>query len=368
MEIPEAVRCNPSWAKNVCLEIRGSQVDRQGRGALVSGFEKSGTCDVTAHEPILVADPVWEAIYGVQWGPRPPEPDLILEDMIAAHINVIALPRPASGLTTNAVIHFMGGRTAGPLRFLGHALAGMRRPNAATTVVVVMPAGAFRGRAGEIQATLGLGDESGPGECGQAPWPLLITEDYGGAWAATFDVRQRPATYLMNARGEFVRRQEEAEDAESLARAMDEHFLEAPPPKARPLRLSVRPGQRAPDAPAEEGGHLLNLHRVRGRPALVTFWQSWSAPCLRELRRLQRVEEEGGDRAPTILAVNGGERPGILEAVRREHRLTFALVPDPELQIARLYRVSAWPTTVSIDPEGTVDRIQFGATPGYREG
>ena len=110
----------------------------------------------------------------------------------------------------------------------------------------------------------------------------------------------------MNARGEFVWKQEEKVDAEALAAAMDEHFLPAPAPRALPLRLTVRPGERAPDALFEEG-QILALNRLRGQHVLLNFWQGWSAPCIRELRRLQRLHDEAGKRGLVILAVNGGE-------------------------------------------------------------
>jgi peroxiredoxin len=370
--IPAALKGRPSWSKGVCLSIEGDQVDRDGSIAYVTGFDKSGTCEVTSHEPILVVDPLWEAVYGILWGPRPPESVEILEEAISAHFNVLAHPRPAGGLTTNALVHFAGAQSESPLETLGRALAAMRRSNVSLTVVLVMPAGTFRKSRGEVEETLGLRGErfSGPSLRGDADEnqrppearfgaPLLITEDYGGGWTRTFDARTTPSSYLMNALGEFVWKQEERVDVEALAAAMDEYFLPAPAPRTLPLRLTVGCGERAPDAWFEEG-RVLALNRLRGQHVLLNFWQSWSAPCIRELRRLQRLHEEGGGRAPVILAVNGGEERTVLAEVRRQHALNFTLIHDPGRRIAQLYGVQCWPTTVSITPDGIVDRIQFG--------
>ncbi len=314
LPIPDAIKGRPSWSKSVCLAVDGYQVDRDGRVAQVSGFEKAGTCEVTSHEPILVVDPVWEATYGILWGPTP-QPDGILEDRISAHINVLAHPRPASGLGQNALVHFMGARDAGPLPALGRALAGIRRPNVSMTVFLVMPVGAFRVDRRALEETLGLRGE--PSSERDTPRQrLFVTEDYGGGWTRTFDARTTPASYLMNARGEFVWKQEGRVDPEALTSAMDEHFLPAPAPQGLSLRLSVRPGEPAPDPATGSGGHVLGLGRLRGEEVLLTFWQSWSAPCLHELRRLQRLHEEGRGRGPAILAVNGGEEPSVLDEVR----------------------------------------------------
>ncbi len=368
-EIPKVLQGNPAQKKNVCLTIEGTQVDKDGRIQSVTGTVESGTCEVSFIEPPLVVSPLWEAIYGVHWLPTP-APDGILDEVIAAHINVLAHPRPAGGLTTNALVHFTGARLEKPLVTLGRALDAMRRRNVSLTLVLVMPVGTFRSRRAEVEEALGMPRErrSGPSENPRSREErlsrhLLLTEDYGGAWTRTFDARTTPSPYLMNARGEFVWKQEERLDVEELTAAMDEHCLPAPPPRTLPLRLTVRPGERALDAQFEEG-HDLAISRLRGQRVLLNFWQSWSAPCIRELRRLQRLHEAGN--APVILAVNGGEERTVLAETRRQHNLSFTLIPDPGQWIARLYGVQCWPTTVSINPDGIVDRIQFGVAHTHR--
>ena len=362
MPIPAAIQGRPTWSKSVCLTVDGYQVDRNGGVVAIQGFEKSGTCVVTSHEPILIVDPVWEAIYGILWGPTP-QPDAILEDRISAHINVLAHPRPASGLGQNALVHFVG-RGDGPLPALGRALANMRRTNLSMTVYLVLPVGAFRHGGREFEAALGLRGErsSNRDTSDYRGHRLFVTEDYGGGWTRTFDARTTPASYLMNARGEFVWRQEGRIDPESLTAAMDRHFLEAPAAHGVALRLSVRPGDRALDPATEVSRHALGLGRFRDREVVLSFWQSWSAPCIRELRRLQRLHDEEHRRGPVILAVNGGEEPAVIEEARRQHRLSFTLMADPGQAIARAYNVQCWPTTVSINPGGVVDRVQFGVT------
>jgi peroxiredoxin len=370
--IPAALKDMPAWAKGVCLSIEGEQVDRDGNLGPGAGYFESGSCEVSSPYGILVADPLWEAVYGIFWGPRPPDVIQPMEEQILAHINVLAHPRPAGGLTSNALVHFPEARPDRLLHTLSRALEGMRRPSAALTLVIVLPLGTFRNSADEVQELLGVRGqlhaarpiEEGADDKRIKPC-LLLTEDYNGAWTRTFDARATPATYLVNARGEFVWKQEGRLDVEALAAAMDEHFLPAPAPKNIPLRLTVRPGDRALDAPFE-ARYILALDRLRGQQVLVNFWQSWSAPCLRELRRLQRLHEEAAQNGLVILGVNGGEDRSVLAEVRKQYNLTFPLIHDPGQRVATLYGVHCWPTTVSINPEGIVDRIQFGAFHTHR--
>jgi peroxiredoxin len=52
----------------------------------------------------------------------------------------------------------------------------------------------------------------------------------------------------------------------------------------------------------------------------------------------------------------------VLAEVRKQYNLTFPMIHDPGQRVAARYGVHCWPTTVSINPEGIVDRIQFGAS------
>ena len=123
-----------------------------------------------------------------------------------------------------------------------------------------------------------------------------------------------------------------------------------------------------PDAYFQDAhGEFTALRRLRGQRVLLNFWQSWSAPCIKELRRLQLLHEARGERAPVIVAVNGGEAGEAIAEVRRQHKLTFALVPDADQRLARLYGVACWPTTVAINEEGIVNRVQFGLSHERRE-
>jgi peroxiredoxin len=105
------------------------------------------------------------------------------------------------------------------------------------------------------------------------------------------------------------------------------------------------------------------LHRLRGHSVLLTFWQSWSAPCLAELRRLQALQDAEGRAAPFIVAFHGGAARRNFDDIRKEHGLSYPIVQDAEHGVARRFGVRCWPTTIAIAPDGLIERIQLGIEP-----
>src|SRR6202035_308962 len=98
-----------------------------------------------------------------------------------------------------------------------------------------------------------------------------------------------------------------------LTAALDRYLVPTSAPRFRPLRLTVSHGDLAPDAWFEaDDKEQFSLQRLRGRDVLLNFWQSWSAPCLAELSRLQRLHDAGKG-APFIVAVHGGSNASALK-------------------------------------------------------
>jgi peroxiredoxin len=342
-------------ANKVCLQIDGWRTTPDGFREDVSVANDS--CTPHSHEPVLVFPPWLISVMMPIWKPRPPE-NGALEQAIAGHVNVAGLSRGPETLRANVLVHFAGARWEQPLTALAQAFRQARRQELPVIVVLVLPVGAFALRAGEVEARLG---ELGREFAGR----LLITEDYLGGWSQAFAARETPGSYLLNARGEFVWSQQGAVEVAGMAAGLRQNLMPAPAPRLSPLRLNVAPGDLAPDALfAGDGDYRTALRRLRGREVLLTFWQSWSAPCLEELRRLEELQR--GENAPVVLAVNGGEDARVLAEVRAQHGLTFPLVADPDQEIATRYGVQCWPTTVSINREGIVSRIQIGTAREHR--
>jgi peroxiredoxin len=330
---------------SLCLQILGKRLTPDG---VEEPVEAGEVCSAQgSHPPMSVYPYWWMKIHVPVWLPDPPH-DFVPNDRLAGHVSVVGDTRAPA---TNVLVHFTGRLGNRPLRGLARALEMMQQRDVSLVIVLVLPTGTFDGRGKEIEEQLGL-----PGERFGAD--LVLTEDYVRGWSTAFAAPDGPSTYLVNARAEFVWKQDGELDAGAVARAR-RACAAGPAAGDGALRLGIEPGTPAFDTVfTDERGEQTSFRRLRGRRVLLTFWQSWSAPCLRELRRLEQARADRG--APFVLAVNGGEEREVLAEVRRKNGLSFPLIYDPDQLIAGLYGVRCWPTTISINEAGFVDRVQLG--------
>jgi thiol-disulfide isomerase/thioredoxin len=338
----------------VCLRLEGTRTLPNGSVQSVTG---GGTCSIQPPELVMDVPSWWEPVHVPLWTPGRTN-GALARDAIAAHVTVQSDAPRTPSLSQNTLVCFMDGENDSPLEVIVEAVSRMRRRNPALVVIAVLPVGVFDRRRAELERRLQTVRE-------RIPAPLLITEDDERGWTRTFATAQVPSVYLINARREFVWQSEGDPEPESLAAALDKHLVPAPLPPSRPLRLNVSPGDRAPDAYFRDGDQDYALHRLRGRNVLLNFWQSWSAPCLKELQRLESLHRSGnseraGEGLPFIIALHGGKSVQDVDAIRKELGLSIMVAQDAEQRIARKYGIRCWPTTVSINPAGRIDHIQFG--------
>ncbi len=341
---------NPALATNfsrICLRIEGIQT-------LLSGEEVGAASEPTCHllEPGFEIDAPswWYPVALPIWAPGLAE-TTVLRKAIRAHVSVQAGVPGKQPLPYNTLVYFADWRSQKPLEALSVALDRLRN-SSALQVIVVLPAGAFDASRREVESRLTSGS--------QRRVPMQFTEDDESGWTNMFAVSKKPSAYLVNARREFVWKHEGEPDPVKLAAAVEQHLVATSPPRFRPLQLAIALGDRAPGARFETvGREQFVLRRFRGRDVLLNFWQSWSAPCLTELGRLQRLHE-AGKKAAFIVAFHGGNNANALGEIRKRLGLSFALVQDSQQRIAQRYGVRCWPTTILIGADGRAEHIQFG--------
>jgi peroxiredoxin len=339
-------------ASQICLRIQGTQTSPQG----VDSFVVGGTfCRLPDLGQVFEA-PSWEQPVTVPMWLPDLKPDVVLKDAIAGHISVQADVPKQNEPHHNFLVYFADWRADKPLNVLSEALNKLRRKDFSLVAIAVLPAGAFDSRRRDVEARLDSILERSPAR-------LLLTEDYEGGWTRTFAVSKIPSTYLMNARREFVWKHEGEADPSDVAKALDERLVAGPVPRAQPLRLDVSIGDRAPDILfGDERGNHIRLRWLLGQSVVLNFWQSWSTPSINELLMLDRLAKERAGGQGFIVAFHGGKEPKMIDEIRKQHRLSLALAHDPEQRIARIYGVRCWPTTISINADGLIEHVQFGAT------
>ena len=345
---------NKPNVSEVCLVVVGEQTTSNGTVVPVEGGE---ACKVSVPSWMIATMPKWYDLLLPIWQ-IDPSPEANVEDAIQGHINLLSRSLPETQLGGNSIVHFVGERIDSPLHAMSAALSPFSGSEIPIALTLVLPRGGLNQSRRTLDKQLGTlkGDFSG--------W-LMFTEDYGGAWSRAFAPGEGPETFAMNAKGEFVWRHAGVPNSRSFA-SLGQHLLRGCPMTLHSLELGIKHGERGPDFLFRStDARVTPFRKLRGRRVQLCFWKSWSTPCLKELRRLQRLCNEHGD-APVIIGVNGGEDAERVEAVRRELGLTFPLVADPRRWLTRQYDVHCWPTIVSLDEDGRVEGAQFGATRAVR--
>jgi len=102
---------------------------------------------------------------------------------------------------------------------------------------------------------------------------------------------------------------------------------------------------------------FFNFNRSEGKVVLIDFWASWRLPCLPELKGLQALYDEYGDRADFYLITDEERKP--VEEFMAEHGFTF---PVTYLIIGEPTPVSTEdpPRSYLIDKKGYVVVAQEG--------
>ena len=99
-------------------------------------------------------------------------------------------------------------------------------------------------------------------------------------------------------------------------------------------------------------GKVWRLNDLRGKAVLINFWASWCEPCRAEMPSLQSLAEFYGPEKLMVLAVNFKESNAKVRQYAKSTELTLPVIPDPAGELARLWGISVFPSTVLIAADG----------------
>jgi hypothetical protein len=345
----------------VCLTIHGSR--RNLKGVVeedIWGFEYVRDRCAPVELPPLFIDVNWKEFKIPNiW------PDLtgeaILEDLVFAHIDAAVPDWPGNELTTNHLVHFMDWGAEQPMQVIEEALGMMKKKQFSLSLVVVVPQGRLKVSRHEMEERLGL---AGPHEKigqkkGQSPVHIQVVEDLNRGWSEVFHASGTPATYFVNAHRQRVWDRDGPVDPGELAAVLDKQIVPAPAARNRLPALATRPGNRLPPIGfVDDQGNAMRLRDFSKKELMLCFWSSSSRPCIRELQRLQEIQNADGELV--VVGLCGDEDAKIIPRIREQYQLSIILAQDPERSIARKLKVRCWPTTLSITQENILHSIQFG--------
>lgn len=135
--------------------------------------------------------------------------------------------------------------------------------------------------------------------------------------------------------------------------------------------LKVAAGEAAPDVTLTLlDGTPLRVADLRGNVVVLNFWASWCAPCRTEMPELQAVWEEAQATREKLVIVGVGVRTDVDEKARAfvaAGGFTYPIGRDNNTDqpgvgpIEAAFGIpSAYPATIVIRPDGTVDRYFLG--------
>lgn len=131
-------------------------------------------------------------------------------------------------------------------------------------------------------------------------------------------------------------------------------------PKA--LTGAIRAGEKAPDFTlVSNTGDEHQLSSYAGKVVLLNFWTTWCEPCEVEMPEIELLYARYTRDDVIILGVNTRARASEVIAYGKKHHLTFPLLIDRDGEVSDLYHVRAFPTSIVIDRQGIIHRINIGS-------
>ena len=118
-------------------------------------------------------------------------------------------------------------------------------------------------------------------------------------------------------------------------------------------------GDTAPDfSSLSTSGRFFELSRIEGKPVLLSFWSDWCSSERQELSFLKKVSERYPEVVIAIVDSQSGS-PNIRSLTRiasslAEFGIGAKILVDRGLEVTGLYKVTALPTSMLIDPSGKI--------------
>jgi len=129
-------------------------------------------------------------------------------------------------------------------------------------------------------------------------------------------------------------------------------------------------GQPAPNFTLKTlQGEDVSLSDLRGQAVLLNFWASWCPPCRLEMPELIRAYETHRAHGLVVLGINVTSQDTLTEAraFAEEFEVSYPTLLDKTGEVTEeLYSVRGLPTSIFINREGLVTRIQLGAMSGQQ--
>jgi peroxiredoxin len=100
-------------------------------------------------------------------------------------------------------------------------------------------------------------------------------------------------------------------------------------------------------------GHRYTFEELRGSVVLLDFWATWCAPCVKEMRSLEKIYQRHKDKGLAIFGVN--RESGQLQTdFLKKKKLNYPMLVDTNGALTKRFNAVNLPTLVLIDRQGEI--------------
>ena len=112
-------------------------------------------------------------------------------------------------------------------------------------------------------------------------------------------------------------------------------------------------------------GEIISLSNYRGKPVMVHFWATWCSICAMEQGGISSVVQHW----PVVTIVyDAASETDVRQYMEKQSIKHWKAIHDPQGELAKLYGVSALPTTFVLDSKGQIrfHEVGFSSSWGLR--
>ncbi|MCX5727558.1 MAG: TlpA disulfide reductase family protein [Nitrospirae bacterium] len=112
-----------------------------------------------------------------------------------------------------------------------------------------------------------------------------------------------------------------------------------------------------------EGKRITVPGDLKGQVVLIRFWSATCPRCTKEMiNALESLYQKYREKGFVVLSVNVNPLNEVSEKFRQADKVSFPVLLDPDLSVAKRYGAKVLPTTFILDREGVVKEKMLGET------
>ncbi|GFP75737.1 TlpA family protein disulfide reductase [Clostridium fungisolvens] len=107
-------------------------------------------------------------------------------------------------------------------------------------------------------------------------------------------------------------------------------------------------------------GKEVSLSELKGKNVFINFWATWCPYCVQEMPEIEKLYQETKNSDLIILGIDIGEDNDTVRDFLNKNKLNFNILFDYDESVATNYNITALPTSLFIDKNGTIIKKKIG--------